>query len=267
VTPLGRTLLRWLAALVAVSAAMGLLQWLAAPQGYGASAWANALPQMGHPALGRVLLALSNSAAHLRGVDRFWQHTLNAPRNELLHAVHAVVSVDYYAVSERVGYWPDVRDALLLIAGTIIVYLPLVAGLALIRNGWPATKTPASIAALLFVVVAIGYVVLFKDATPAYVLTALSLLTASVGLLWSPALSRHSRIVALGTLLIASSIVGMLSVTMGHGPRDALSYPTFFVWSLVVLLMEGAPFLLLVWLATKALARRDRSTRHEVQPD
>jgi hypothetical protein len=72
--------------LVVLTVGISTMHWLAAPEGYGASAWAEALPQIGHPTLGSMLRPFSNGAT-TRAVSGVVERTVGAPRNELLHNV------------------------------------------------------------------------------------------------------------------------------------------------------------------------------------
>jgi hypothetical protein len=265
-----KTLLRWLVLLVVVSMMMTVVQWLAAPEGYGASGWAEALPQLGHPRLGKALHWFNDSRG-LRAANHVWQDIINAPRNTLLRDLRFVDTasrIDFY-IYERGEYdeSPTPREALLLTVrralffglATVAVYLPLIIGVALIRRTTSrAMKEPVLIASLLFVIVGIGYLSLSnsdEQAKLSTILTALSLLTAAVGLFWSSLMTRRSRIIALAVLLIICSLVGMLSVTRGSGPRDPLSYPVFFALTFVLLIVEGGVFLLIVWLLLRTMER------------
>ena len=261
---IGKTFLRWLALLVIVSFAMVVVQWLAAPEGYGANGWAHLLPQFGHPKLGKALLWLSESRS-LHLVNRVGENVINAPRNELLRIFH-IDAIGSYGSTFEYGEYnppPTIVDGLLIKLSvalvTVFIYLPLTIGIALIRrSGWKAMKEPVLISSLLFVIAAISFFTVSKSDEQSklgVVFTALSLLTAAVAISWSQLLSRRSRLSALASLLIVSSIVGMLAVTNGSGPRDALSYPVFFGWSLIMLVLEGGSFLLLVWLLLRMMKR------------
>jgi hypothetical protein len=259
-----RTFIRAFIALVSISFAMVVVQWLAAPEGYGANGWAHALPQLGHPKLGKMLLWLSESRS-LHIVNGVGENFINAPRNELLRIFHIDAIGSYGSTFEYGEFNPPatVGDGLLikLFVGfvTVLIYLPMTIGIALIqRSGWKVMKEPVLISSLLFVIVAIGFLAVSKSdeqSKLAVIFTALSLLTAAVGILWSPLLSRRSRFAALASLLIICSIVGMFAVTKGSGPRDAPSYPVFFGWSLMMLVLEGGSFLLLVWLLLRMMER------------
>jgi len=267
VTGTGTTFLRWFVLLVIVSLAMGVVQWLTAPEGYGANGWAHALPQLDHPKLGKALLLLSESRS-LHVVNRVAENFINAPRNELLRIFHVDVTGSYgFSEHGEYDHPPTVRDALLIIIGrvlfvsflTVLIYCPLTIGIALIRrSGWTVMKEPVLISSLLFVIVAISFLTVSKSdeqSKLAVIFTALSLLTAAVGISWSPLLYRRSRFSALASLLIVCSIVRMFAVTKGSGPRDALSYLVFFGWSLIMLVLEGGSFLLLVWLLLRMMER------------
>jgi hypothetical protein len=257
---IAKLFLRWFAVLVVVSLAMAGMQWLAAPEGYGASGWADALPQIGHPKLGALLHSLS-SVSVFKAVSGFCERVINTPRNHLLHDLGYLYqreSTYFYATPHRL-FTDDWRSVLMFTIGSVIVYLPLTIGIALIqRSGWSVMKKPVLISSLVFVIVAIGFVTVSNSdiqSKCAFIFTALSLLTAAVGISWSPLLSRRSRFAALASLLIICSVVGMFAVTKGSGPRDALSYPVFFVWSLTRLLLGGGSFLLLVWLLLRMMDR------------
>jgi hypothetical protein len=257
---IAKTFFRWFGLLVVISFAMAVVQWLAAPEGYGASGWGNALPQIGHPKLGEMLSSLSSVRA-FGVVSGVCERVINAPRNHLLHDLgylYQSESTYFYATPHRL-FTDDWRSVLMFGIGTVVVYFPLIIGIALIRrSGWKVMKEPVLISSLLFVIVAISFLTVSKSdeqSKLAFIFTALSLLTAAVGISWSPLLYRRSRFSALASLLIVCSIVGMFAVTKGSGPRDALSYPVFFGWSLIVLMLEGGSFLLLVWLLLRMMER------------
>jgi hypothetical protein len=257
---IAKTFFRWFALLAVISFAMAILQWLAAPEGDGASGWGNALPQVGHPKLGEMLRSLS-SVRTFGAVSGVCERVINTPRNHLLHDLGYLSqseSTYFYATPHRL-FTDDWRSVLMFGIGTVVVYLPLIIGIALIRrSGWKVMREPVLISSLLFVIVAIGFLAVSKSdeqSKLAVIFTALSLLTAAVGILWSPLLSRRSQLAALASLLITCSIVGMFAVTKGSGPRDAPSYPVFFGWSLMMLVLEGGSFLLLVWLLLRMMER------------
>ena len=160
---IGKTFLRWLALLVIVSFAMVVVQWLAAPEGYGANGWAHLLPQFGHPKLGKALLWLSESRS-LHLVNRVGENVINAPRNELLRIFH-IDAIGSYGSTFEYGEYnppPTIVDGLLIKLSvalvTVFIYLPLTIGIALIRrSGWKAMKEPVLISSLLFVIAAISF--------------------------------------------------------------------------------------------------------------
>ena len=115
---------------------MGALQWLVFERGGGAQSWIFRLAEGGHPRASATLAAVNESVL-LRFVDRLWQRGLNAPRNYLYAALGIIDSPDalyFYGASNRVGWWPDVRDWLLFSAGTVIVYAPLLLFAAWMRR-------------------------------------------------------------------------------------------------------------------------------------
>jgi len=118
-----------------ISLAMGAIQWMAFSRGGAAQDWAYRLSATGHPRAGRILASINDSAT-LRFIDRIWQSWINAPRNHLfarLGLIHSPDSIYFYGASERIGWWPDVRDGLLFAAGTVLVYWPLLLIAAVLR--------------------------------------------------------------------------------------------------------------------------------------
>lgn len=127
-----KPLLRWLALLIVISFAMSILQWLAAPEGSGASGWGHALQQLGHPRVGRVLSWLSD-VEPFRTISRFCERVINAPRNALLHELGYLQRTDtvYFYGGSHDLLTDDWRAILMFTIGTVVVYLPLVLAIAL----------------------------------------------------------------------------------------------------------------------------------------
>src|SRR5215212_6917671 len=91
--PVMKSFLRSCAVLLLVSFTMAVAQWLAATEGYGASAWAYALKERGYPKIGAVLSTLSNIEV-LRDASALYETIIAAPRNYLLRAVGALRTHD-----------------------------------------------------------------------------------------------------------------------------------------------------------------------------
>lgn len=254
-----KTFGRWLALLIVgsavLSAMLSVVQWLAAPEGHGASAYARALSETGSPRAGAALGAVAGAGV-LRAASSVWEGVISAPRNELLHAFGFLASRDtrnfYAAPHSPITF--DRRAAAVFTFGNVLVYLPLVIGLALLRaSGWRAIRQPVLIAAVLFVIGAVPCALMAENPA-AKILAAASLLTLAVALMWTPMLAPRGRMIAFAIAAIAVSTVGMLAVTSGTGPDDALSYPIFFVRTLATLIVIGGGFLFLVALTRRVLA-------------
>jgi hypothetical protein len=262
-----KSFLRWLLLLLFVSFAMAVVQWLAAPEGYGASAWAHALPELGYPKLGAMLRSLSSVEA-VGIISTAWERVINAPRNELLHDLGYLSQHDstyFYATPHR-PFSDDWRGVLMFAFGTAVVFLPLIIGIVFVRvSGWNVMKKPVLIAIAVFVA-ATGIFAVVSNAESssksATIFTALSLLTAAVGIVWTPLLTRPRRVTATVVLLVIVSAVGMVAITRSTGPSDTLSYPIFVGWTFAVLLVEGGAFLLLVGGINGVMSRG----RHEPPP-
>lgn len=122
-----RAFRRWAVAFTVLCLVMGVIQWLVFSRGGGAQNWVYWFAVGGHQRASETL-AVVNEAKALRQVDHVWQSLVNAPRNQLFVALGVMNSVDsiyFYGASERVGWWPDVRDWLVFSLGTVVVYLPL----------------------------------------------------------------------------------------------------------------------------------------------
>ncbi len=130
-----KSFLRWCVVLLLVSFGMAVVQWLAAPEGYGASAWAYALKEGGHPKIGEVL-STSSSTEVVRSASALFETTIAAPRNYLLHAVGALRTHDsiYFYASPHELFSADWRGVLLFTFGTVAAYLPLILGIAIVRR-------------------------------------------------------------------------------------------------------------------------------------
>jgi hypothetical protein len=250
----------WLLVLLFVSFGMAGLHWLSAPEGSGASAWSEALSQLGYAQLGAVLRSISRIEA-VAVIGNACERTINAPRNELLHGLGYLYEPDsiYYYAAPHQSFSGDGWSVLMFACGTVVVYLPLVFGIALSQvSGWRLMKKPVLIAVTVFVAAA-GTFGLMSNAEgsskSATIFTALSLLTAAVGITWTPLLTPGRRLAMMVVLLVIVSGVGMVVITRSTGPSDALSYPIFFGWTLAVLIAEGGAFLLLVGGINRLLSR------------
>jgi len=257
--------LRWCTVLLLVSFTMAVAQWLAAPEGYGASAWAYALKERGYAKVGAILSTLSNIGV-VRDASAAYETVIAAPRNYLLHAVRALPTHDsiYFYASPHGLFSADWRGVLLFTFGTVTAYLPLVLGIAIVSaSGWGTMKRPVLIGAAVYVAAAMTYAITSnadRSSKSATILSALSLLAVAVAIMWTPLLMRRGRMIAFAVLLGVVSVVGMLSITNGTGPRDALSYPLFFGWTLAIALIEGGAFLALVGLLLRVVRRGRRQT-------
>jgi hypothetical protein len=241
----------WLLMLLCVSFGMAGLHWLSAGEGSGASAWSEALPQLGYPKVGSTLRTISRIEG-IATISAACERTVNAPRNQLLHGLgylYEADSINYYAAPHQ-SFSGDWWSVLMFACGTVVVYLPLVFGVALSQvSGWRPMKKPVLIALTVFVSAA-GTLALMSDAESssksATIFTGLSLLTAAVAITWTPLLTRGRRVVMLVVLLVIVSAVGMVVMTRNTGPSDALSHALFFGWTLAALVTKGGAFLLLV---------------------
>lgn len=260
-----KSFLRWCVVLLLVSFGMAVVQWLAAPEGYGASAWAYALKERAHPKIGAVLSILS-SIEVLRSASVLYETTIAAPRNYLLRAVGALRTHDsiYFYASPHGLFSADWRGVLLFTFGTVAAYLPLVLGIAIVSaSRWVTMKWPVLIGVAVFVAAAITYATISnadRSSKSATILAALALLAVAVAIMWTPLLRRRGRMIGFAILLAVVSVVGMLSITNGTGPSDALSYPLFFGWTLAIALVEGGAFLAVVALLLRVVSRGGRQT-------
>lgn len=261
-----RSIVRLLLLLVALSFVMSIVQWLAAPSG-GAKDMAYIATDLDHPMIGSMLLRI-NSSRVLRLIDDVWQRSLNAPRNQLLHDFGYIYGPEhiYFYGSSHTTWAGNLRSAFIFAIGTVVTYLPMMIGIAFVRvSGWNVMKKPVLIALAVFVA-ATGIFALMSNAESnsksATIFTALPLLTAAVGIMWTPLLMRPRRVSVMVVLLVSASAIGMVATTTSTGPSDTLSYPIFFAWSLAVLLAEGGAFLLLVGGINRLMSRG----RHEPPP-
>jgi hypothetical protein len=260
-----KSFLRWCVVLLFVSFGMAVVQWLAAPEGYGASAWAYALKERGHSKAAAVLNTLSNIEI-LRSASALYETTIAAPRNYLLNAVGALHTQEsmYFYASPHGLFSTDWRAVLLFTFGTVAAYLPLVLGIAIVSaSGWVTMKRPVLIGAAVYVVAAITYAITSNadgSSKSVRIFAALAFLAVAVAIMWTPLLTRRRRIIAFAVLLCVVSVVGMLSITNGTGPRDALSYPLFFGWTFALALIEGGAFLALVALLLPLFSHGRRQT-------
>lgn len=260
-----KSFVRWGAVLLLVSLTMALTQWLAAPEGYGASAWAYALKERGYPKVGAVLSTLSDIEV-LRGASGVYETIIAAPRNYLLSALGALRTRDsiYFYASPHGLFSADWRGVMLFTFGTVAAYLPLVFGIAIVSaSGWTTMKRPVLIGVAVYAAAAITYGITTnadRSSKSATILAALSLLAVAVAIMWTPLLTRRSRMVAFAVLLGVVSVVGMLSITSGTGRSDPLSYPLFFGCTLAIALIEGGAFLALVGLLLRVVNRGRRQT-------
>lgn len=245
-------ILKALLALVVVSVGVSVMHWLAAPAGYGASAWAEALPQLGHPTLGVMLRPVANQAT-VRAVSGVVERTINAPRNQLLHNVGLLYDEDstFYYQAPHALFTRDYIGMSKFAAGTFLIYLPLALGIALmVASGWQSMRKAVVASLLIFGVAAVIYSIgsgAGTQAKCANVFMALSLLTGTVGAVWSQTLSRLQRRSVMTVLVVGSALIGMYATTTNGGlAHDLLSYPIFFVWSFVVVVFDIAVFTLLV---------------------
>ena len=124
----------WVAVLIVVAAAMSIGQWLTAPEGYGADAWAHGLSDRGHTTLSSTL-RVAREIAETPFISRIVNSSINAPRDRLLRSL-GYLNVDnarsLYATPHRM-FNEDWRAILMFAFGTIIVYFPLVVLSALVR--------------------------------------------------------------------------------------------------------------------------------------
>jgi hypothetical protein len=266
-------------ALIVLSMAMVVLQWLAAPVGTDASEWSIELRKSAHPRAARALRRM-NDFSILQTADQFCQNTVNAPRNELMRAV------PYYG--PPTGPWalngflhwdgeptPSLASAGLTVIGrayvlvlaTVFIYLPLVIGGEMMRRDWTVMKVPAQAAALVFLTF---IAILSRSSEDAgwkagVAFGAFSALMLVVAGCWSPRVELRRRVAISGSVLVLCSLIGMFS--MSHGPvrPDALSCVVFFGLTFVPLLVGGVTFLLLVrvvgWLLGNLGRRLSAATR------
>jgi hypothetical protein len=248
-----------LVVLIGLSVAMVVLQWLATPEGRGADGWANALQESGHRRAGKALHVSSNLSI-LQGADQFCQHSLNEPRNSLmrylrLEEANSPMALDVYAPSPREPV-PTLYDTVMIIAAkawalamaTVFIYLPLIIGAEMMRRDWGLLKLPVLTSAVVFAIAIAMFARTGEDPDwkAGTALGALSLLMPVVAAWWSPRLRWRGRVVISAAALTICSLIGMIGMTRGPVPPDALSYAVFFVMTLVPLLVGGGLFLLLV---------------------
>jgi hypothetical protein len=231
-------LLRWVVLLVVVSAAAALLQWLAAPEGYGAS------------------FRGFRGGAAVRPVAELLE-PLNAPRDRLLKDLRlAYTPSRYFYTGSHHAPADDWYGVGLFTAGSVVFYLPLAIGIALLRSGpWSAVRRPVLIAAALFAVAAVAC---FAFVSSALILTALTLGVAAIGIAWTPVLTRRSRAAALATLLAVAVLIRTQAITRSSGPGDAWSHAVFFFESVVLFAVPTGVFLSVVALLVRVAAARRR---------
>lgn len=269
-----RVILKSLLVLFVVSVGIAVTHWLAAPPGYGASAWVEALPQLGHPTVAAMLRPITNRAT-VRAVSAVVERTINAPRNQLLYNIGLLYSADsalYYQAPHALltGHY---RAMSKFAAGTFLIYLPFTLGIALmVASGWQSMRKPLVASSLIFGIAAAIYTVVSGASTAskgANILMSLSILTATVGAVWSQALTPLYRRRVLTFLTLGSALIGMYAMTTSGGlAHDLLSYPIFFVWSFVVVVSDVAIFVLLVAGCLKLADRlqRDENSAHARTP-
>ena len=255
-----RSFARWLLLLLILSFAMAVLQWLGAPEGSGASAWAQASWQLGWPTVGAILRSVRSMEA-VGIISTALERTINAPRDELLHDLGYLEQRDatyFYATAHR-PFIDDGRSVLMFALGTVAVYLPLIVGITCIRvSGWRVMKAPMLVALATYAFSTAIFAVVSNADTRAksvVIFTAASLLTAAVTITWTPLLTRRGRVTAVIVLLVIVSAIGMMAITRSTGPSDLLSYPIFFGWTLAVVSIGGGAFLLVVGGITRVMNR------------
>lgn len=124
----------WLVLLTVVALVLSIGQWLTAPEGYGASAWAQLMSDFGHPRRAAMLRA-ARSIAGKPFISAIVNSGINAPRDRLLRSF-GYMQVDsaqsLYLTPHRM-FNDDWRAILMFALGTIVVYFPVAILLALIR--------------------------------------------------------------------------------------------------------------------------------------
>lgn len=132
--PYVKRLLLWLVLLFVLALSLSAGQWLTAPEGHGASAWAQVMADFGHHRTASMLRAAREVAA-IPFIETVVNSSINAPRDRLLHSV-GYLNVDnahaLYATPHRM-FSDDWRAILTFAFGTIVVYFPFAAVLALLR--------------------------------------------------------------------------------------------------------------------------------------
>jgi hypothetical protein len=82
----------WFAILIVVAVAMSIGQWLTAPEGYGADAWAHGLSDRGHTTLASIL-RVAREIAETPFISRIVNSSINAPRDRLLRSLDILTSI------------------------------------------------------------------------------------------------------------------------------------------------------------------------------
>ena len=133
-SPYMKRLILWFVVLIVVALVLSVGQWLTAPEGYGASAWAQLMADFGHPRAAS-MLRMARDIAERPFISGIVNSQINTPRDRLLRGF-GYMKVDnarsLYATPHRM-FNEDWRAILMFAFGTIIVYFPLVVVLALVR--------------------------------------------------------------------------------------------------------------------------------------
>lgn len=125
----GRSVIVW--SVVAV-VGMAIVQFLVA------DAWniGDLLYRNGHRVIAMGFLAFARIPG-LSGINWFWQSVMNYPRNVILGAVGIVspmATENPWAVTDRAGWGPPLRDATWLLVGSLVLYLPIIVFLGRLRT-------------------------------------------------------------------------------------------------------------------------------------
>ncbi|HEX8152347.1 MAG TPA: hypothetical protein VF698_04435 [Thermoanaerobaculia bacterium] len=120
--------------LIVIALVLSIGQWLTVPEGCGASAWAQLMSDFGHPRAAS-MLRRARGIAEQPFISAVVNSRINAPRDRFLRSfgyMKADSARSLYATPHRMLN-DDWRAILMFAFGTMIVYFPLAAVLALVR--------------------------------------------------------------------------------------------------------------------------------------